>query len=93
MSTDPAWFAEIQERRALERRRMNVKTSPGAKFKRAGAAPKSKNDGVGTVKVLIHLQSPQRANARVKGNLEHRLLVSEARVSAVVAAIEAALFE
>jgi hypothetical protein len=75
MSTDPAWFAEIQERRALERRRMNVKTSPGAKFKRAGAAPKSKNDGVGT------------------GNLHHRLLVSEARVSAVAAAIEAALFE
>jgi hypothetical protein len=93
MSTDPAWFAEIQERRALERRRMNVKTSPGAKFKRAGAAPKSHVDAVGTVKISIALSRSGRGNANVKGNLHHRLLVAEAKVSAVMAAVEAALFE
>jgi hypothetical protein len=93
MPTDPLWFSQIRERRALEQRRLNVKATPaGAKFKRAGAAPKSRNDAVGTVKVMIHPQSPTRGNARVKGNLEHKLLVAEAKVSAVVSAIEDALF-
>jgi hypothetical protein len=72
---------------------LNVKAaSAGARFKRAGVAPKSHSDAVGTVKVSISLSRPGRGNANVKGNLHHRILVAEAKVSAVVAAIEEALF-
>jgi uncharacterized membrane protein len=94
MPTEPAWFTQFREQRALEQRRLNVKESSAkARFKRAGAAPKFRNDAVGTVRVAINLQSPGRVNAKVKGNLEHRLLIAEAKVSAVMAAIEEALFE
>jgi hypothetical protein len=94
-TNEPTYFAQFRERRALEQRRSNVKqaSAAGAKFKRAGAAPKSHNDAVGTVKVMIALSKPGRGNANVKGNLHHRVLIAEAKVSAVVAAIEAALFE
>ncbi|MDP3400506.1 MAG: hypothetical protein Q8R97_05245 [Brevundimonas sp.] len=72
---------------------MKPASAAGAKFKRAGVAPKSRNDAVGTVRVAIQLQSPSRGNAKMKGNIEQKLLIAEAKVSAVVAAIEAALFE